>query len=202
MEKHSLTENEIRSAPQIEKFLIQLKNDGRKIGTVKNYRKLFNRFLRKNADLFNPENCKSILSDLPNKPRAKKMMVAMLSQWFDFNEIKWRKPKYSGESEIPYIPCESQLYTLISALGIRTSVFCQLLKETGARPGELSETTLESINFQMHTIRIGAEKGSNSRILPLSPKAIDMVANLPLKKGRCLLKLIQCVQLYTIKKKE
>lgn len=182
--RQSPTENEIKAWLQIEKFLIQLKNDGRTAGTVLNYRKMFRRFLKANADLYTPENVKAILADLPNKPRAKKMMVAMLSQWFDFNEIKWRPPKYSGESEIPYIPTETQLDTLIAALGKRTSTFCQILKETGARPGEIAETTLDSINFQMRTIRIKAEKGSNSRILPLSPKVIDMISNLSLRNGK------------------
>ncbi|MCW4019182.1 MAG: tyrosine-type recombinase/integrase [Candidatus Bathyarchaeota archaeon] len=176
---HTPTENEIKAAPQIEKLLVQLKNDGKNVGTVRNYRKTFNRLLRAGADLFEPENVKAILADLPNKPRAKKNMVAQLSVWFDFNEINWRPPKYTGESEIPYIPTEAQLDLLIAALGKIAATFCQILKETGARPGEISAVTWESINFEAKTLRIGAEKGSNSMILPLSDKAIKMIGNLP-----------------------
>jgi integrase len=183
--KHIPTENEIKAAPQIEKLLVQLKNDGLKPGTVSNYRKTFNRLLRNGADLFDPENCKAVLADLPNKPRSKKIMTAQLNIWFDFNEIKWKRPKYTGESDIPFIPTEQQLDTLIAALGKKTATYRQLLKETGARPGELSATTWESINFQMKTIRINAaEKGSNNRILPISNKAIEMLSNLPQRKGR------------------
>jgi len=40
----------------------------------------------------------------------------------------------------------------------------------------------------LQTIRIGAKKGSNSRILPLSPKAINMISNLPMRKGRIFAK--------------
>ncbi|MGA2682068.1 MAG: tyrosine-type recombinase/integrase [Candidatus Bathyarchaeia archaeon] len=179
------TENELRAAPQIEKLLIQLKNDGRKPGTVKNYRKMFNRLLKEKADLFNPENVKSILADLPNKPRAKKNMVSMLDQWFQLNEIKWRRPTYTGESEKPHIATEQQLDILITALGKKTATYCQLLKDTGARPGELSAVTWESFNYQMKTVRISAaEKGSNSRILPITAKTIEMLANLPQRKGR------------------
>jgi len=181
----SPTENELKSAPQIEKLLIQLKNDGRKPGTVTNYRKMFNRLLRANADLFDPESVRSVLADLPNKPRAKKMMVSMLSQWFELNEIKWRKPKYTGESEVPYIPTEQQIDILIAGLGKKTATYCQLLKDTGARPGELSAVTWESFNYQTKTVRISAaEKGSNSRISPITDKTIEMLSNLPQRKGR------------------
>jgi integrase len=187
--EHPPTENEIKAAPQIEKLLVQLKNDGLKPGTVINYRKMFNRLLKAGADLFEPENVKAVLADLPNKPRAKKNMVAMLNRWFDFNEIKWKRPKYNGDSEIPFIPTEQQIDTLIAALGKKTGTFCQLLKETGARPGELAEITWKSINFQMKTIRINAaEKGSNNRILPLSIKAIEMLSNLSQKEGRLFAK--------------
>lgn len=198
----SSSESEIRAAPQIEKFLIQLKNDGRKAATILNYRKTFNRLLRANADLFQPEDVKSKLSNLPHKPLSKKNMVARLEQWFDFNEIKWRPPKYCGESEIPYIPTEKQLDTLISALGKKTATFCQLLKDTGARPGEISETTWESINFQLRTIRINAEKGSNSRILPLSQKAIGMLANLPQGKNRLFAKADSMRSIYWVQRRK
>jgi integrase len=139
--------------------------------------------------LYAPENVKAVLADLPNKPRAKKNMVAMLTRWFDFNEIKWRRPKYTGESEIPFIPTEQQIDTLIAALGKKTATFCQLLKETGARPGELAEITWRNINFQMKTIRINAaEKESNNRILPISIKALEMLSNLSQRKGRLFAK--------------
>ena len=179
------TENELKAAPKIEALLTQLKNDGRKPGTVKNYRKMFNRFLRVGANLFNPEDVKSKLADLPNKPRAKRNMVAMLDQWFQLNEIKWRRPHYQGESEVPYIPTEQQIDILIAALGKKTATYCQLLKDTGARPGELSAVTWESFNYQMKTVRISAaEKGSNSRILPITAKTIEMLSNLPQRKGK------------------
>jgi integrase len=59
------------------------------------------------------------------------------------------------------------------------SCFCQLLKETGARCGEIAQLKWASIDWAQKLVRIKAEKGSNSRILPLSPKALDMIARLP-----------------------
>ncbi len=177
--KQSLTENEVRAAPQIEKLLIQLENDGRKPGTVSNYRKSLAHLLRIGADLFEPESKKAALAKSTLKDSTKKTVAAILDVWFDFNGIKWRPPKYSDEHEIPYIPTEQEIDLLIAALGQKMGCFCQLLKETGARCGEIAELKWSSIDWAQRLVRIKAEKGSNSRILPLSPKAIEMLSLLP-----------------------
>jgi beta-phosphoglucomutase-like phosphatase (HAD superfamily) len=61
--KQSPTENEIKAAPQIEKLLIQLQNDGRKPGTISNYRKSLTHLLKNGADLFEPESTKAALAE-------------------------------------------------------------------------------------------------------------------------------------------
>lgn len=68
---------------------------------------------------------------------------------------------------------------MIAALGRKTSCFCQVLKETGARCGEIAELEWLSIDWEQRKVRIKGEKGSNSRIRPLSAKAIDMLSKLP-----------------------
>jgi integrase len=179
----SPTENEIKAWLQIEKFLIQLKNDGRKDATILNYRKSFKRLLQDGANLFDPENTKAALAKLSIRESTKKTVVGILGSWFNYNEINWRPPKYSDEHEIPYIPSEVQLDLLIAALGQKTACFCQILKETGARCGEVANLKWESIDFEQRKVRIKAEKGSNSRVLSLSEKAIEMIAKLPKNKN-------------------
>ena len=177
--KQSPTENEIKAWLHIEKFLIQLKNDGRKDGTILNYRKSFKRLLQDGADLFEPESTKAALAKSTLKESTKKTVTGILGTWFDYNQIRWRVPKYSDEHEIPYIPTENEIDLLIAALGKKQACFCQLLKETGARCGEIAELDWLSIDWEQRKVRIKAEKGSNSRILPLSAKAIEMVSKLP-----------------------
>ena len=177
--KKSPTENEIKAWLHIEKFLIQLKNDRRKDGTILNYRKSFKRLLQDGADLFEPESTKAALAKSPLKESTKKTVTGILGTWFDYNQIRWRVPKYSDEHEIPYIPTENEIDLLIAALGKKTACFCQLLKETGARYGEIAELDWLSIDWAQQKVRIKAEKGSNSRILPLSAKVIEMVSKIP-----------------------
>ena len=186
------TENELRAAPQIEKFLIQLQNDGRKSGTTLNYRKMFKRLLDAEADLLEPESCKAALAKLmkkdprtkkytsePVRDNTKKSMASMLDVWFKFNEIKWKKPKYRDDSEVPFIPTETDIDLLIAGLGKKLSIFCQILKDTGARPGEIAQLKWSDIDFAQRKVSIKAEKGSNSRIRPLTEQTIEMICNLP-----------------------
>ena len=183
-ERHVPTENELKAAPKIEKLLIQLVNDGRKPDTITNYRKSFRLLLKNDADLFAPENTKAVLAKLQVKNSVKQLIIYVLIKWFEFNGIVWRAPRYSIESEVPYIPSEAELYQLIAGLGKRTAAFCQVLKDTGARAGEIAQLKWTDIDFGQHKIRIKAEKNSNSRVLPLTPKTIDMLCQMSRKKER------------------
>jgi integrase len=73
---------------------------------------------------------------------------------------------------------------LIASVGKKTAAYLQLLKETGARAGEISKLTWMDIDFEKRTIRIKPEKGSLPRILPLSTKAIEMLNNMPRKSEK------------------
>ena len=184
-ENHTLREIEIKAAPYIEKLLQQLQNDGRKLSTINNYRKALKHLIKRDANLFDPEHTKEILSRSPIRSRTKKCnFVPILSYWFDFIGIKWKPPKYSCEAEIPYMPSEKEIDTLIAACGKKVATYLQLLKDTGARCGEISRLKWTSIDFQQKVVRISAEKGSNSRILPISVKSIKMLKNLPKNKER------------------
>lgn len=179
-ENYTLRENEVKAVSYIEKLLQQLRNDGRKPSTINNYKKALKHLIKHGANLFDPENTKEILSKSKIKPRTKKCnYVPILSYWFDFLGINWKPPKYSGETEIPYLPSEKEIDDLIAACGKKVATYLQLLKDTGARCGEISRLKWTSIDFQKRVVRISAEKGSNSRILPISQKSISMLNNLP-----------------------
>lgn len=153
-------------------------------GTIRNYRKHLNQLLELGADLYDPENTKSVLAKLPIRGSTKKLIVSLLTGWFAFNGITWKAPKYSNEHKIPYIPSEIELDQLIAALGKKTGTFCQVLKDTGARSGEVGRLLWSDIDFGKRLVSISAEKGSNSRILPLTAKTIDMLCNLPRNKEK------------------
>ena len=178
------TENELKAAPQIEKLITSLVNDGRKPCTIANYRKSLKLLLKNGANLYDPESTKAALAKSTVKSSTKQLITYVLNAWFEFNGIAWRAPKYYSENEIPFIPTEAELDQLIAGLGKKTGIFCQILKDTGARAGEVAQLRWIDIDFEQRKVRIKAEKNSNSRILPLTAKTIDMLSQLPRNKDR------------------
>jgi len=169
---------------KILEFLWWLQKNGRNQVTIGNYRKFLNRLLGQGLNLLDPEELKGFIAKAKWKPSTKITAVRMLNVWFRFLKIEWNPPKYTPETTIPFIPTEDELNQLIAGVGKKTATYLQLLKETGARPGEISKLTWADIDFERRTIRIKPEKGSLPRILPLSVKAIEMLKSLPRKNER------------------
>ncbi len=172
---------------KILEYLWQLEKDGRAQGTIRNYNKWFARCMKHNVNLFDPEEVKGYLAKATLKERTKITIVGMLRVWYRFLKIHWEPPEYVPEAEIPFIPMEQELDQLIAGCGKKTATYLQLMKETGARAGEISKLTWADIDFQQRVVRIKPEKGSLPRMLPLSVKAIEMLNNIPKTSDRIFL---------------
>ena len=131
------------------------------------------------CNLNEPEQVKAVLADLTWRNTTKNTIAQIYNGFTKYHNITWQIPKYQDDLGLPHIPTEEELNTLISAGKRRTSTLLQLLKETGARIGEITETYWDDIDTQRKTIHIRAEKGSNPRILPISDQLINMLNNLP-----------------------
>lgn len=92
----------------------------------------------------------------------------------------WTPPIYRRVRKLPFIPTESEIDQLIAGCSKRIATLLQMLKETGMRSGEACDLLKwTDIDFEQRSIRITPEKGSNPRILPLSPKLIEMLREIP-----------------------
>ena len=80
---------------------------------------------------------------------------------------------------MPFIPTEKEIDALISGVSNRIATLLQILKETGARIGEVDIAKWQDIDLERQTINIRPEKNSNPRILPISKKLVAMLNNLP-----------------------
>ena len=58
-----------------------------------------------------------------------------------------------------------------------------MLKETGARCGEIWQLKWTDIDFESKVANITPEKGSNPRVIHLSNKLLEMLGNLPKNYG-------------------
>ena len=175
---------------KIVEFMWKMQNNGRRLSTLKNYSRVLNVLLNSGVNLLDVEEVKAYLASAKIKLSSKKQYTDTLKVFYKTLGIQWQPPEYKGEPEIPFIPTEKELDQFVAAVGKKLGTFLQLLKETGARPGEIQRLTWADIDFERRTVRIKPLKGSLPRILPISLKAIEMLKNLPKKSERIFARVI------------
>jgi len=175
---------------KIVEFMWKMQKSGRRLSTVKNYSRVLNALLNSGVNLLDVEEVKAYLARAEIKLSSKKQYTDTLKVFYKTLGIQWQPPEYKGEPEIPFIPTEKELDQFVAAVGKKLGTFLQLLKETGARPGEIQRLTWTNIDFERRTVRIKPLKGSLPRILPISLKAIEMLKNLPKKSERIFARVI------------
>ena len=158
-----------------------MKANGRADSTIERANQVLTQ-LSKICRLIDSEETKLTLARLDWENSTKRLTANILEGFYTFIKTPYDKPRYISKNKLPFIPTEQELDLLISATGrYKTTARLQLLKETGARSGELNFLKWIHIDFKRRTINITAEKGSNSRILPISDKLITMLDRLKRK---------------------
>ena len=166
--------SEARTEELIINYALHMKRNGKAEQTIERTIKLLTR-LSKSANLNKPEEVKTVIANLKWKDTTKKMTAYTLKAFYKYLKVPYEMPQYKIKRELPFIPTEEELDLLIASGEPATATRLQILKETGARIGELDFLEWTHIDTQRKTIYITGEKGSNSRILPLSEKAISML---------------------------
>ncbi len=93
--------------------------------------------ITRHSNIYNPESVKNYLARLQVTEARKEALVICLNRFYRWKNIQWVPPRYRRVEKIPFIPLESEVDQLIAGFRSRTvTCFLQLLKETGARPGE------------------------------------------------------------------
>jgi len=165
-------------------FLLHLKRQGYSEETLKLYNRVLHIFCGK-TNLLDCETVKDYLAKMAVSETTKHNYACALQAFYEFNKIVWEPPKYKPQKKIPFIPTEQELDLLIANTSKMVSAVLQLLKETGARIGEILRLKCTDIDLERKTVRITPEKGSLPRILPISDLAVSMVKRLnPKPDGR------------------
>jgi integrase len=160
-----------------------LQKQGRAESTVQSKTKLLRILMKRGAELNDPESVKAVIARQPWCPGRKNNGVDAYSSFLRMVGGKWEPPQYKKVDKVPYVPPEGDIDQLVAACSTRVSTFMQLLKETGARPGEAWVSSWNDVNLDAKAINITPEKGSNARILPLSKKLVAMLEALPRDYG-------------------
>ena len=164
----------------IVEFSFWLLKQGYSQATIKGRIKLLNRLMKLGADFSNEDSIKEIISKQQWSASRKVNAVDAYDSLLKMQGKTWTPPICRRVRKLPFIPTEMEIDQLIAGCSKRIATFLQLLKETGMRCGEACELLKwTDIDIEQRSVRITPEKGSNPRILPLSIKLVDMLAEMP-----------------------
>ena len=172
-----LSEAEVKG--NVVEYSWNLKRNGYKESTITTYTYLIKWFIKRNADLNNPDSVKDVIAMQEAWSQGRKRnAVKAYDLYAKLHGIKWTKPKYKPVDKIPFIPTEQEIDSLISGCCKQMSAFLQVLKETGARRGEAFNLKLEDLDYVSNRLRITPLKGSKARVFKMSDKLLRMLHNL------------------------
>ena len=138
--------------------------------------------IQKGVDLNNPDNVETVLATEKFTTSKKASLVSAYRSYTKTFGTPWILIRTRYRPQQSHIPLESELDQIIAASGRKTAVFLQMLKDTGARSGEVSKLKWTDINEANQTVRVNnPEKGSDSRTLKVSEKTLSMIRSLPKK---------------------
>jgi len=161
-----------------------MKKRGLSESTIKNRTNVLNRLAEKGAELTNPDTIETILATENWNPATKSELVRIYHAFCKAFNIQWTPIKVRYEPKQPFIPLESEIDQLIAGCGKRTATFLQVLKDTGARAGEISKLRWTDTDDRNLTMAINTPgKGSRSRTIKVSAKTIAMINAMPKKYG-------------------
>lgn len=169
---------------KIFEYALWLKNNGKREATITGRVKLLRRLTKRGANLYDPESVKQTIAEQSWGNGQKNNACDAYSSFLLMAGGNWQAPAYKVIRKIPFIPKETELDQLIAGCSNRMATFLQLLKETGARCGEIWQLNWIDIDFESRVINITPEKDSNPRVVHLSNKLIEMLQQLPKNYGQ------------------
>lgn len=153
-----------------------LKKQGFAESTIKSRESLLHVLAKRGTNLLDSEDVKKAIYEQKWCNKRKVNAVDAYTRLLDMQQMTWDPPRYRFASTLPFIPTEAELDALIAGCGPKTSTFLLLLKETGARSGEVHKLKWTDIDSETKTLRITPEKGSYPRIFKISNRLVNMLS--------------------------
>jgi integrase len=161
-------------------LLIKLRNQGYKESTLRTIGYVL-KHLSKHVSLNNVEGVKAFIST-KNFDSYKKKLADAYALYCQCFGLTFEKPKYKRIHRLPFVPLENEVEAFIGGLSLKYACFCQVIRETGARPVEAWNLKWVDVNSENNCITINnPAKGSNARIVKVSNQTIAMLNQLPRK---------------------
>jgi integrase len=175
---------QIRPAPPnvkpkpVLQFLVWLKNKGYREASLQGYSDVF-KHLEKSVSLNDTEAVKTFSANKKVSEARKQIYVEKYARYCEFTKLSFEKPIYRAVKKLPFVPTENEVDALIAGCGKKTACFLQMLKDTGARPGEAFALKWINIDFEHSFVTVNnPEKNSLPRTLRVSSKLLAMLKGL------------------------
>jgi integrase len=118
------------------KYMAYIEREGYSEGN--SYIHITQRLLKLGANLYDPEDVKTVIARQPWKDSVKILSVYAYDAFARMEKIAWSKPRYRQQESLFYVPDEKELDALVaSANSKRMITFLLCLKETFADPAEI-----------------------------------------------------------------
>ena len=159
-----------------------LKNRGNREATIESRVRLLKILDKRGANLSNPESVKKAISEQKWVDKRKCNGVDSYTLFLRMQNKTWDPPRYKVTRNLPFIPREAELDSLIAGSTPILATFLQIMKETAARRGEAHSLHWNDIDFETGTIRLSPEKGSNPRIVRVSKNLVSMLQRIKVRR--------------------
>ena len=129
--------------------------------------------------MLDPESKKEHLALAQLSEGRKQILAQYLERFYRFKGIAFEKPQYRRVERLPFVPTETEIDQLMSAVSRKISAFLLLLKETGTRAGEAWNLKWTDIDSECSCATITPEKNSNPRQLKINSQLSAALNCLP-----------------------
>jgi integrase len=154
-------------------------------GLSEAYLKTFIRVLEelsKNADLSNPSEVLLYIAKKKVKESYKANLCSFYKHFTDFYRISFCVPNYSREHKIPDVPTRENINLIISHASKKYALIYSIIRDTGLRPGEVSNLTPMEIDLDKGSMNIETAKHGKPRIARVKNGTLAMLKDYLQKK--------------------
>jgi len=168
-----------------------MQREGYSQSSIKNVRKILIKLSNRLGTLLDGDSVKDFVARMDARGGTKKLNLLAYRLYSKWKGFKFDLPMVGDtEAQLPFIPLETELDSLIAGSGKKLASLLQLLKETGCRVGEAQRAEWVDLDPESCIFNIRAEKGSRNRQCKLSQKLVSMLSRLP-KKNKLIFAGIQ-----------
>jgi len=139
--------------------------------------------ISRNANLHDSSEVSLYIAKKKVKDSFKANLCDFYKHYADYYGIHFVKPKYRREHRLPYVPTREELNIIISHASKKYALIYSIIRDSGLRPIEVSNLTLNSIDLERGALSVYSAKHGNPRIVKIKPSTLAMLKEYVKKHG-------------------